>query len=196
MGFPWLWRAGSTLRCGARVSHCSGFSCCRAWALGMWASVVVARGLQQLWLTGLVAPRHVGSSQARARTRVPCIGRQTPNHCATREALNRYLLNKFLNNIQSEFRNYAFLIWYFILPCLKWGQAFVTMVDLLQIYWANLNGGLLCFSSWNKITVSLIAHLCLEKIGIGCYSTYSEALASIKERRGKDKDFQNDLYWS
>ena len=41
---------------------------------------------QQLWLTGLVAPRHVGSSQTRARTRVPCIGRQTPNHCTTREA--------------------------------------------------------------------------------------------------------------
>ena len=42
---------------------------------------------QQLWLTGLVAPRHVGSSQTRARTRVPCTGRQTLNHCATREAL-------------------------------------------------------------------------------------------------------------
>ena len=41
---------------------------------------------QQLWLTGLVAPRHVGSSQTRARTRVPCIGRQILNHCATREA--------------------------------------------------------------------------------------------------------------
>ena len=41
---------------------------------------------QQLWLTGLVAPQHVGSSQTRARTRVPCIGRQILNHCATREA--------------------------------------------------------------------------------------------------------------
>ena len=41
---------------------------------------------QQLWLTGLVAPRHVGSSQTRARTRVPCIGRQILNHSATREA--------------------------------------------------------------------------------------------------------------
>ena len=41
---------------------------------------------QQLWLTGLVALRHVGSSQTRARTRVPCIGRQILNHCATREA--------------------------------------------------------------------------------------------------------------
>ena len=57
-----------------------------------------ARGLQQLWhtgsraqarqlrCTGLVAPRHVGSSQTRARTRVPCIGRRIHNHCATREA--------------------------------------------------------------------------------------------------------------
>ena len=35
---------------------------------------------------GLVAPRHVGSSQTRARTHVPCIGRQILNHCATREA--------------------------------------------------------------------------------------------------------------
>ena len=29
----------------------------------------------------------MGSSQTRARTRVPCIGRQILNHCATREAL-------------------------------------------------------------------------------------------------------------
>ena len=31
--------------CGAQTSHCSGFSCCRARALGAGASVVVARGL-------------------------------------------------------------------------------------------------------------------------------------------------------
>ena len=42
---------------------------------------------QQLWLTGLVTLRHVGSSQSRARTRIPCIVRQILNHCATREAL-------------------------------------------------------------------------------------------------------------
>ena len=41
---------------------------------------------QQLWLTGPAAPRHVGSSQTRARPRVPCIGRQILNHCTTREA--------------------------------------------------------------------------------------------------------------
>ena len=46
---------------------------------------------QQLWPTGPAAPRHVGSSQTRARTRVPCISRQILNHCATREALQDYL---------------------------------------------------------------------------------------------------------
>ena len=55
-----------------------GLSCCGAQAPDAQA--------QELWLTGLVAPWHVGSSQTRARTRVPCIGRQILNLCATREA--------------------------------------------------------------------------------------------------------------
>ena len=38
-------RAGATLCCGAWASHCSGFSCCGARALGTRASVVVAHGL-------------------------------------------------------------------------------------------------------------------------------------------------------
>ena len=46
VGFLQLRRAGTTLRCGVRASHCGGFSCCRARALGAQASVVVARGLQ------------------------------------------------------------------------------------------------------------------------------------------------------
>ena len=41
---------------------------------------------QRPWLTGPAAPWHVGSSRTGARTRVPCIGRRTLNHCATREA--------------------------------------------------------------------------------------------------------------
>ena len=49
-----------------------------------------------MWLTGLVAPRHVGSSQTRARTRVPCIGRQTLNHCATREAHKISIFKKYI----------------------------------------------------------------------------------------------------
>ena len=31
----------ATLCCGVRASHCGGFSCCGAWALGTHASVVV-----------------------------------------------------------------------------------------------------------------------------------------------------------
>ena len=53
-----------------------------------WGAQAPDAQAQQLWLTGPVALRHVGSSQTRARTRVPCIGRQTLNHCATREARN------------------------------------------------------------------------------------------------------------
>ena len=78
------WRqAGAPLHRGARASHYRGLSCCGAQAPDVQA--------QQLWLTGSVAPRHVGSSQTRARTRVPCIGRQILNHCATREALRCFL---------------------------------------------------------------------------------------------------------
>ena len=78
-GFHQPRQAGATLHCCARASHHRGLSCCGAQAPDTQA--------QQLWLTGPAAPRHVGSSQTRARTRVPCISRQTLNHCATREAL-------------------------------------------------------------------------------------------------------------
>ena len=85
-GFLQLRQAGATLYRGARASHYHGLSCCEAQAPDAQA--------QQLWLTGLIAPRHVGSSQTRARTRVTCIGRQILNHCATREALISTLLKQ------------------------------------------------------------------------------------------------------
>ena len=42
LGLHWCARAFSS--CGVWASHSSGFSCCRAWALGAGASVVVAGG--------------------------------------------------------------------------------------------------------------------------------------------------------
>ena len=36
---------GATVRRSARASHCGGFSCCGAQALGVQASVGVVRGL-------------------------------------------------------------------------------------------------------------------------------------------------------
>ena len=76
------------------------FSSCGNWGplfialrgpLTIAASLVAEHRLQtlrlsNLWLTGLVTPWHVGSSQTRAQTHVPCISRQILNHWATREA--------------------------------------------------------------------------------------------------------------
>ena len=76
-----LRQAGATPHRGARASHHRGLSCRGAQAPDAQA--------QQLWPTGPAAPWHVGSSQTRARTRVPRTSRQTPNHCATREAPNK-----------------------------------------------------------------------------------------------------------
>ena len=84
-GFLQLWQAGATLHRSARASHYRGLSCCGAQDPDAQA--------QQLWLKGLVAPWHVGSSQTRARTRVPCISRQILSHCATREARQGLFLN-------------------------------------------------------------------------------------------------------
>ena len=83
-----LRRAGATPHRGARASHRRGPSCCGAQAPDAQA--------QQLRLTGPAAPRHVGSSQTRARTRVPCSGRQTLNHCATREAPLKLFIEQML----------------------------------------------------------------------------------------------------
>ena len=58
-----------------------GLSSCGSWTLEHW--------LQELWQTGLVAPRHVDSSRNRDRSCVPCIGRQIPYHRATKEALRQ-----------------------------------------------------------------------------------------------------------
>ena len=85
-GPPWPRQVGATLHRGAgtaphrgaRAPHHRGPSRCGAQAPDAQA--------QQPWLRGPAAPRHVGSSQTRARARVSCISRQILNHCATREA--------------------------------------------------------------------------------------------------------------
>ena len=63
-GFLQLQRVGATLRCGSWASRCSGFSCCRAQALGTWASVVVAHGLSSCGSRAL--ERRLSSCGARA----------------------------------------------------------------------------------------------------------------------------------
>ena len=53
-GFLELREAGATLRCRAKTSHCGGFPCCRAQAIGAWASVVAAHGLTCPTVCGIV----------------------------------------------------------------------------------------------------------------------------------------------
>ena len=108
-GFLQLRRAGATLHCGARASHCRGLSCCGAQAPDAQA--------QQLWLTGPVAPRHVGSSQTRARTRVPCIGRRTLNRCTTREALTPIfiaILYLHQSSLQPSYTIFSSILFYVV----------------------------------------------------------------------------------
>ena len=59
------------------------------WArrLQWWHRLGSRAQAQELWHVVSVAPRHVGSSQTRDQTRVPCIGRQILNHWTTREVL-------------------------------------------------------------------------------------------------------------
>ena len=76
-------------------SRCAGFSSCVTQAQYMWHTGSRAQA-QYLWHTGLAAPRHVGSSWMRARTRVSCIGRQILNHCATREVLYMILILQYI----------------------------------------------------------------------------------------------------
>ena len=139
-GFLQLQQAGATLHHRVWAFHCCSLSRCGAQAPDAHA--------QQLWLTGLVAPRHVGSPQTRARTRVPCIGRQILNHCTTREApRSPFFISKiFLIEVDI----FQFVInyqqWYFSIsdiPIYHWIESkFLTTVHVhmhinIFILWTN-----------------------------------------------------------
>ena len=67
--------------CSTWASHCSGFSSCRAGALGHAGFRSCDARTQQSRLAGFV----VESSRTRDRTHVPCTGRQILNHQTTNE---------------------------------------------------------------------------------------------------------------
>ena len=60
--------AGTTLCCGARASHCTGFSCGTAQALGAWASLVAEC---ELGSCGSRAPEH-GLRSCEPRAQLLC----------------------------------------------------------------------------------------------------------------------------
>ena len=53
LGLSLVAASRAALLCGGRASHCGGFSCYRAWALGQWVSVVVTHGLNSYGLRAL-----------------------------------------------------------------------------------------------------------------------------------------------
>ena len=123
-----------TVSRGYSSLQCAGFSL--RWLLLLWSTSSrragfssCGTGVQQLWRVGLVAPRHVGSSWTRARTRVPCIGRRILNHCATRET--------HINVLQlSGYRSFTFLV--------KFIPRYFILFD------AIINGIVFCISHSNN----------------------------------------------
>ena len=89
--------------CYLWASHCSDVSCCRAQALGAWASGVAACGLGSCsyprWLQCVdhcgpqaqLFPMHVEPSYTRDQTRVPYFGRWILNPCTIREVFPFFL---------------------------------------------------------------------------------------------------------
>ena len=90
-------------------SRCSGFSCCRAKAPGHPGCSGWSTQAKELWRVGLVALRHVESSQNRDRPHVPCIGRQILNHWTTRDILHHFWILHINNMIQFCFSLSDFL---------------------------------------------------------------------------------------
>ena len=80
---------GAPLPCAVRASHCGGFSCCGAQALGH-AGFSSCTWAPKCKLSSC-APQHGGSSQTRDRAGIPYITRWILNHWTTREAPSFFL---------------------------------------------------------------------------------------------------------
>ena len=120
-----------------------------------------------MWHRGLAAPRHVGSSWTRARTRVPCIGRWILNHCATREVL--YLIFEGLPNCFSKWLHH------FTFPPATQKGSFPISPHPHQhllfpsfIYYSHPSGsGLLYF-----IFLNLLSNTLIDGLNFLCFSTW------------------------
>ena len=78
--------SGGCSSCSTQASHCGGPRGAEQRCPGCKLRYAVSRArAQQLRGAGFLAPQHVGSSQTRDHTYVPCIGRQTLNGQTTRE---------------------------------------------------------------------------------------------------------------
>ena len=101
--------------CGKQMllSSCVYVGFSLQWLLLLWSMVSRAHRLQHLWYISLLAPRYVESSWTRNWTHVPCIGRQIPINCSTREShlflfLKQLYWDKQFIELKLRFQNCRF----------------------------------------------------------------------------------------
>ena len=103
---------------------------------------LLVHGPQWLWLTGLVALWHVGSSRTRDRASVPCIARQILNHWTTREALTLCILFIFgfyhllHTGTHTSITHIHCAYWFCrVFLVTYWGQGTGVLCDLVSVLW-------------------------------------------------------------
>ena len=149
--FPSCGERGLLSSCGVRTSHCGGFSCWEAWALGpIGLSTYGSQALEhRLDSCGAWAQllRHVGSSWTGDWTHVSYTGRWILCHWATREA-------PLLSFIDTEY-----------IPNAGWfGRKRVTLCDGRWLLYARWH--LLSLLSWYCVPTFLFSHSHWERQGI------------------------------
>ena len=107
----------------------------------------------------------MGSSQTRARNRVPCISRQILNHCATREAPNIYnFLRQFLRaeKLWGKYREFSFPLYLlFIINVSHQSGAFVTIDEPTLTHCNHL-----------KFTLDVVHSMDLDRCRMTCIHHY------------------------
>ena len=162
-GYSSLWCAGFSLQwlllLWSTGSMHADFSSCGTRAQQLWLTGSRVQA-QQLWCMGLAALKHVGSSQTRARTCVPCTGRQIPNHCAIREVpLIGFFFNIMFQEffIHSRYKSFArYVVCKYYLPTCN--QSF----HLLNVVFHRakvFNFDEVQFINFSFDTLGLVAHL-------------------------------------
>lgn len=152
VGFLKLQWAGATVRCSAQAFPCSGFYCCKAWALGTGASVSCGeQALVALWC--------VKSSWTKYRTRVSCTGRWILIPCTTREVLSTHLtcllITSFLKYsfflvLQKHFPNFlpASITSFFLKYSFFWYYKKISQLFFLLLWPLLLGIFCILVSSW------------------------------------------------
>ena len=131
---------------------------------------------------GPATPRHVGSSQTGAWTRVPCTGRQNSNHCATREAQKTLFFRAVLGwqqNWGDIEISHAPLVpptgtAFPAINTLHWSSSFVTTDEPVPSPWSTL-----------EFALGVVYSVCLDKFimtGIRHYGITQSSFTALKIR--------------